>query len=47
MERWHPCRQPCAGPAPVQVLVHWACDKISAAAATLPDEQLLEALQVR
>ncbi|KAL4440601.1 hypothetical protein ABPG75_003602 [Micractinium tetrahymenae] len=30
-----------------QVLVRWACDKISAAAATLPDEQLLEALQAK
>ncbi len=29
-----------------QVLVRWACDKISAAAATQPDEQLMDALQV-
>ena len=29
-----------------QVVVRWACDKISAAAASLPDEQLMEALQV-
>lgn len=27
--------------------MRWACDKISAAAATLPDEQLLEALQAK
>lgn len=29
-----------------QVLVRWACDKISAAAATQPDDQLMDALQV-
>lgn len=29
-----------------EVVVRWACDKISAAAATTPDEQLMEALQV-
>ena len=36
---------PCI-PACLQVLVRWACDKISAAAASLPDDQLMEALQV-
>lgn len=30
----------------MQVLVRWACDKVSSAAASLPDEELLEALQV-
>ena len=33
-------------PPPVQVLVRWACDKISTSAATLGDEELLDALQV-
>ncbi|EFN53979.1 hypothetical protein CHLNCDRAFT_135924 [Chlorella variabilis] len=30
-----------------QVLVRWACDKVTAAAATLPDDQLMEALQAK
>ncbi|PRW05770.1 Vacuolar sorting-associated 16 [Chlorella sorokiniana] len=30
-----------------EVLVRWACDKISAAAATQPDDQLMDALQAK
>ena len=30
-----------------QVLARWACDKVSAAAASMGDEELLAALQVR
>lgn len=33
----------CATP---QVLVRWACDKVSAAAGSTSDEQLMEELQV-
>jgi hypothetical protein len=41
--RMHPCPYLLAS---AQVLVRWACDKISAAASSLPDDQLMEALQV-